>query len=83
MLPSPGPSRGKAIVSLPTLRNRAKAGLLVDEHETDINILPLDTTSKECMPIDKAKARYDVNAWGTLSLVLALYPPLLESTAPS
>ncbi|KAI3394643.1 hypothetical protein diail_2453 [Diaporthe ilicicola] len=95
-----------------TLRNPAKAGSLAGEHGTNIDVLPLDTTSKESidacleavtkktggrldvlvnnagagstmpllhMPIDEAKAMYDVNVWGTLSLVQAFSPLLLES----
>lgn len=95
-----------------TLRNLDKAGSLVGEHGTNIDVLPLDTTSKESidacleivraktggkldmlinnagigttmpllhMPIDEAKAIYEVNVWGTLSLVQAFSPLLLES----
>lgn len=95
-----------------TLRNPAKAGLLGGEHGTNIDVLPLDTTSKESidacletvrqktggnldilvnnagfgstMPllhasIEEAKAIYDVNVWGTLSLAQAFSPLLLKS----
>ncbi|KAH8777473.1 hypothetical protein F5883DRAFT_600991 [Diaporthe sp. PMI_573] len=95
-----------------TLRNPAKAGSLVGEHGTNIDVLTLDTTSKESidacletvraktggkldvlvnnagfgstMPmlhasIEEARAIYDVNVWGTLSLVQAFSPLLLES----
>lgn len=95
-----------------TLRNTAKAGSLGGEHGTNIDVLPLDTTSKASidtcletvrkktggkldvlvnnagfgttMPllhasIEEAKAIYDVNVWGTLSLVQAFSPLLLES----
>lgn len=94
-----------------TLRNPAKAGSLTGEHGTNIDVLPLDTTSKDsisaCLeevkkktnkldvlvnnagtgvtmpllhtPIDQAKAIYEVNVWGTLSLVQAFSPLLFES----
>lgn len=95
-----------------TLRNTAKAGSLAGEHGTNVDVLPLDTTSKESihaclemvtqrtggkldvlvnnagigttmpllhMPIDEAKEIYEVNVWGTLSLVQAFSPLLLES----
>jgi NAD(P)-dependent dehydrogenase (short-subunit alcohol dehydrogenase family) len=95
-----------------TLRNPAKAGSLAGEHGTNIDVLTLDTTSKESidacletaraktggkldvlvnnagfgstMPmlhasIEEARAIYDVNVWGTLSLVQAFSPLLLES----
>ncbi|KAG6355142.1 hypothetical protein INS49_004223 [Diaporthe citri] len=95
-----------------TLRNPAKAGLLAGEHGANIDVLPLDTTSKEsidaCLetvrqktggkldilvnnagigstmpllhaPIEEAKAMYDVNVWGTLSLAQAFSPLLLKS----
>lgn len=94
-----------------TLRNPAKAGSLAGEHGTNIDVLPLDTTSKESisacleavkkktnkldvlvnnagtgetMPllhtsIDEAKAIYEVNVWGTLSLVQTFSPLLFES----
>lgn len=95
-----------------TLRNPAKAGSLVGEHGTNIDVLPLDTTSKKSidacletvrektggkldilvnnagigatmpllhMPIDEAKAIYEVNVWGTLSLVQAFSTLLLEA----
>lgn len=94
-----------------TLRDPAKAGSLSGEHGKNIDVLPLDTTSKESinacletvkkktdkldilvnnagtgvtmpllhMPIDEAKAIYEVNVWGTLSLVQAFSPLLFGS----
>lgn len=95
-----------------TLRNPAKAGSLAGENGTNIDVLALDTTSKESidacfevvknktggkldvlvnnagsgftMPmlhvsVDQAKATYDVNVWGTLSMAQAFSPLLLES----
>ncbi|KAJ4415540.1 hypothetical protein N0V82_007262 [Gnomoniopsis sp. IMI 355080] len=95
-----------------TLRNPAKAGSLAGEHGTNVDVLPLDTTSQESigacletvrkktdgkleilvnnagigatmpmlhMPIDQAKEIYEVNVWGTLRLVQAFAPLLLES----
>lgn len=95
-----------------TLRDPTKAGSLAGEHGTNIDVLPLDITSKESidacletvrkrtcgkldilvnnagfgstMPllhasIEDAKAMYDINVWGTLSLVQAFAPLLLES----
>lgn len=95
-----------------TLRDPAKAGSLAGENGTNIDVLALDTTSKESidacfeivksktggkldvlvnnagsgstmpllhMPIDQAKATYDVNVWGTLSLAQTFSPLLLES----
>lgn len=95
-----------------TMRNPAKAGSLAGEKGTNIDVLDLDTTSKESidacfeivkdktggrldvlvnnagsgstmpllhMPIDQAKATYDVNVWGTLSLTQTFSPLLLES----
>ncbi|KAL1861648.1 hypothetical protein Daus18300_008764 [Diaporthe australafricana] len=95
-----------------TLRDPAKAGSLAGEHGTNIDILPLDITSKESidacletvrkrtggkldilvnnaglgstMPllhasIEEAKAIYDINVWGTLSLAQAFSPLLLDS----
>lgn len=95
-----------------TMRTPAKAGSLAGENGTNIDVLALDTTSKESidacfetvknktggrldvlvnnagsgstMPllhasIDQAKATYDVNVWGTLSLAQTFSPLLLES----